>query len=67
MFVPKAFVRSARPIRSRVVRRLPIIRALERDHEPLTPGLRPKPDRGEVPGFHAPFIRGDRDDEETDE
>jgi hypothetical protein len=62
-----SIARSERSIRRRVVKPLPIMRALPTDHEPLTPGLRPKPDRGEIPGFHAPFIRdydyGDEDDE----
>ena len=55
---------SGRPIHRREVKRLPIVRALERDWEPLTPGLRPRPDRGEAIGFYPLNLRGD-DDEET--
>jgi len=57
--------RKPRPIRRHQVRPLPIAREVRT--EPLTPGLRPKPDLGDVPGFHQPFIRGDYyDDDETD-
>ncbi len=53
---------SGRPIRRLVVKRLSLIRALERDWQPLTPGLRPKPDLAEPIGFY-PLNRGDDDDE----
>lgn len=67
MFAPKAFVRHHRPVRQRIVKRHSVDRALPIDYQPLTPGLRPKPDRGEVPGFHQPFICGDElYDDETD-
>lgn len=67
MFTPRAFVRSAKPVRRRTLKQLSIARALDRDHVPLTPGLRPRPDHGEVPGFHQPFVRGGDDDETTDQ
>ena len=57
--------RRHRPIRRRLFTPLPITRALAIDHQPLTPGLRPKPDLGEAMGFYPLSTRGD-DDEETD-
>lgn len=55
-------VAKPKPIRRRIVKRLPIPRALPPDYEPLTPGLRHPKDAGECIGFHAPFIE-DGDDE----
>jgi hypothetical protein len=55
-----------KPIRPRIVKRLPIERSLPIDYQPLTPGLRTPRDQGECIGFPI-FDNREHDDDGSED